>query len=125
MASSRLLLFLIMNHVHSPAPALGAPMLYPGLVQRLAVSIKDFLCGSDELPHLRRQHRRSHTSEQSWTITSTLIQQTARGILTANATYEITAASEPQALAIAANEIRQFYPGYAITLLRACPVSKG
>jgi hypothetical protein len=119
------LVILTMNHAHTPAAPLAAPMLYPGLVQRLAVSIKDFLCGSDELPHLRKQTRRAHTSEQSWTVTGTLVQHTAFGILSAEASFAVTAASEPQALALAANEIRESYPGYAITLLSAAPDSEG
>lgn len=111
-----------MNHAHTPAAPVAAPRLYPGLVQRLAVSIKDFLCGSSELPS--RPARRPYTSAQAWTVTGTLVQQTAFGILSAKATYVVTATTKPEALALAANEIRESYPGYAITLLSASPTCK-
>ncbi|MEN3943226.1 hypothetical protein WJU23_18145 [Prosthecobacter sp. SYSU 5D2] len=114
-----------MNHAHSPAARLAAPMLYPGLVQRLAVSVKDFLCGSDELPSMRKRARRPYATEQAWTVTSTLVQQTAFGILSADACYEVTAKNKAEALALAANEIRESYPGYAITQMRAFSASEG
>lgn len=74
---------------------------------------------------MHKQPRRSYTAEQPWTVTGTLVQQTAFGILSASASYEVTAKTKAEALALAANEIRESYPGYAITQMRASPASEG
>ena len=112
-----------MNHAHFPAAPFAAPTSRPGLIRRLAVALTRFLGGSDELPC--RRPRRAYTREQPWIVTGTMVQQTAFGILSANAIYEVTATTRPDALALAAREIRESYPGYAITLLRAFPSSEG